>query len=187
MTVGNDTVKTNLVEVRCLELEHLVDTSPVDLVGCLLDLLLSTVGVAESGVDELLGVLVEKVKCGQVSTAGDLDQLCETVPDLRSGECAEETEVEEGVLGCVVGTETVLVVAVVDTDLDGDGSVNQANDGGGNADEVGVAAVGSAGKSEKWLARFLTCQRAPVGHISQSALKSSFAVKIVELPSNVRD
>ena len=187
MTVGNDTVKTNLVEVGCLELEHLVNTSPVDLVGCLLDLLLSTVGVAESGVDELLGVLVEEVKCGQVSTAGDLDQLCETVPDLRSGECAEETEVEEGVLGCVVGTETVLVVAVVDTDLDGDGSVNQANDGGGNADEVGVAAVSSAGKSGKWLARFLTCQRAPVGHISQSALKSSFAVKIVELPSNVRD
>ena len=187
MTVGNDTVKTNLVEVRCLELEHLVDTSPVNPVGSILDLLLSTIGVTESGVNELLGVLVEKIECGQVSTAGDLDQLCETVPDLRSGECAEETEVEEGVLGCVVGTETVLVVAVVDTDLDGDGSVNQANDGGGNADEVGVAAVSSAGKSGKWLARFLTCQRAPVGHISQSALKSSFAVKIVELPSNVRD
>jgi hypothetical protein len=178
VTVSNDTVKTNLVEVGGLELQHLVDTSPVDLVGCILDLLLSTVGVAESGFDELLGVLVEEVECGQVSTAGDLDQLCETVPDLRSGECAEETEVEEGVLGCVVGTETVLVVAVVDTDLDRDGSVNQTNDGGGNADEVGVAAVGSARKSGNWLARFLTCQRAPVGHISQSALKSSFAVKL---------
>lgn len=178
VTVGNDTVETNLVEVGCLELQHLVDTSPVDLVGCFLDLLLSTIGVTESGLDELLGILVEKVECGQVSTAGDLDQLCETVPDLRSGKCAEETKVEEGVLGCVVGTKTVLVVAVVDTDLDGDGGVNQANDGGGNADEVGVAAVGSTGKSGSWLARFLTCQRAPVGHISQSALKSSFAVKL---------
>ena len=45
----------------CLELQHLVDTSPVDLVGCFLDLLLSTIGVTESGLDELLGVLVEKV------------------------------------------------------------------------------------------------------------------------------
>ena len=147
MTVGNDTVKTNLVEVGCLELEHLVNTSPVDLVGCLLDLLLSTVGVAESGVDELLGVLVEKVKCGQVSTAGDLDQLCETVSDLRSGKSTEETEVKEGVDGGVVCTEAVLVVGVVDADLDGDRSVDQANDGCGNADEVGVAAVGSACKS----------------------------------------
>jgi hypothetical protein len=178
VTVGNDTVKTNLVEVGCLELQHLVDTSPVDLVGCVLDLLLSTIGVAESSVNKLLSVLVEEVECGQVGTAGDLDQLCETVPDLRSGQCAEETEVEECVLGCMVGTETVLVVAVVDADLDGDGSIDQADDGGRNADEVGVAAVGGTGKSGNWLARFLTCQRAPVGHISQSALKSSFAVKM---------
>lgn len=118
VTVGNDSVKTNLVKVGCLKLQHLVDTSPVDLVGRILDLLLGTVGVAESGADELLGVFVEKVECGQVSTARNLDQLCETVPDLRSGECAEETEVEEGVLGSVVGTQAVLVVAVVDGDLD---------------------------------------------------------------------
>lgn len=118
MTVGNDSVKTNLVKVGCLKLQHLVDTSPVDLVGRILDLLLGTVGVAESGADELLGVLVEKVECGQVSTARNLDQLCETVPDLRSRECAEETEVEEGVLGSVVGTQAILVVAVVDGDLD---------------------------------------------------------------------
>jgi hypothetical protein len=177
VTVGNDTVETDLVKVGGLELEHLVDTSPVDLVGSLLDLLLGTIGVAESGVDELLGIFVEKVECGQVSTAGDLDQLCETVPDLRSGKSAEETEVKEGVDRSVVCTETVLVVGVVDTDLDGDGSVDQANNGGGDTDEVGVAAVGSTCKSGKWLARFLTLQRAPIGHISQSALKSSFAVK----------
>jgi hypothetical protein len=177
VTVGNDTVETDLVKVRGLELEHLVDTSPVDLVGSLLDLLLGTIGVAESGVDELLSIFVEKIKCGQVSTAGDLDQLCETVPDLRSGKSAEETKVKEGVDRSVVCTETVLVVGIVDTDLDGDGSVDQANDGGGDTDEVGVAAVGSTCKSGKWLALFLTLQRAPIGHISQSALKSSFAVK----------
>lgn len=147
VAVGNNTVETDLVKVRGLELKHLVDTGPVDPVGSILDLLLSTVGVAESGVDELLGVLVEKVECGQVSTAGDLDQLCEAVPDLRGRKSAEETEVKECVDGGVVCTETVLVVGVVDADLDGDGSVDQANDGCGNADEVGVAAVGSACKS----------------------------------------
>ena len=147
MTVGNDTVETNFVKVRGLELKNLVDTSSVDLVGRILNLLLSTVGVAESGVNQLLGVLVEKVECGKVSTGRDLDQLCETVPDLRSGKCAEETEIKEGVDGSVVCTETVLVVGVVDADLDGDGSIDQANDGCGNADEVGVAAVGSACKS----------------------------------------
>jgi hypothetical protein len=69
VTVGNDTVETDLVEVGGLELKHLVDTSPVDLVGSLLHLLLSTVGVAECGVDQLLGIFVEKVERGQVSTA----------------------------------------------------------------------------------------------------------------------
>lgn len=118
MTVGNDTVETNLVKVRGLELKHLVDTSSVDLVGRILDLLLSTVGVAESSVDELLGVLVEKIECGQVSAGRDLDQLCETVPDLRSGKCAEETKVKEGVDGSVICTEAVLVVGIVNTDLD---------------------------------------------------------------------
>ena len=147
MAVCDNAVETDLVKVRGLELEHLVDTSPVNPVGSILDLLLSTIGVTESGVNELLGVLVEKIECGQVSTAGDLDQLCETVSDLRSGKSTEETEVKEGVDGGVVCTETVLVVGVVDADLDGDGGVDQANDGCGNADEVGVAAVGSACKS----------------------------------------
>lgn len=147
MAVCNDTVETDLVKVRGLEVQHLVDTSPVDLVGSILDLLLGTIGVTESGVDELLGVLVEKVECGKVSTAGDLDQLCETVSDLRSRKCAEETEVKEGVDGSVVCTEAVLVVGVIDADLDRDGSVDQANDGGRNTDEVGVAAVGSTCES----------------------------------------
>ena len=49
--------------------------------------------------------------------------------------------------GGVVCTETVLVVAIVDGNLDGDTSVDEANDGGGNSDEVGVSAVRSASKA----------------------------------------
>lgn len=47
----------------------------------------------------------------------------------------------------MVGAEAVLVAAVVDGDLDGDGGVDEADDGGGDADVVGVAAVGGAGEA----------------------------------------
>lgn len=39
VAVGNDTVETDLVEVGRLELQHLVDTSTVDLIRCLENLL----------------------------------------------------------------------------------------------------------------------------------------------------
>lgn len=43
MAVCNDTVETNLVQVWCLELQHLVDSSTVDGVGSLADLNISRV------------------------------------------------------------------------------------------------------------------------------------------------
>ncbi len=46
----------------------------------------------------------------------------------------------------MVCTETVLVVAIVDGNLDGDGCVYQANDSGRDSDEVGVSSV--SGTSE---------------------------------------
>jgi hypothetical protein len=48
----------------------------------------------------------------------------------------------------MVGAKTVLVVAIVDRDFDGNRGVNQANNGGRNPDEVRVSAVRRAGKSE---------------------------------------
>lgn len=47
----------------------------------------------------------------------------------------------------MVGAQAVLVAAVVDGDFDGDGGVDEADDGGGDADIVGVAAVGGAGEA----------------------------------------
>jgi hypothetical protein len=47
----------------------------------------------------------------------------------------------------VVRSETVLVVAIVNGDLDTDTGVDQANDGGRDTDEVGIPSVGSASKS----------------------------------------
>lgn len=147
VAVSDDTVKTDLVEIGSLKLQHLVDTVAAELVCGLLDISGSTVLAAETGLDELSAVLLQKLKGLQVCTCGDLDELRETISDLRLGECAEEGEIEEGLDGCVVGTETILVVAVVDADLDRDGGVNEANDGGGDTDEVGVSAVGSASET----------------------------------------
>jgi hypothetical protein len=47
----------------------------------------------------------------------------------------------------MVRAQAILVVTVVDCDFNGDGCVNEANDGGGNANVVGVAAVCSAGEA----------------------------------------
>lgn len=86
MTVGNNTVKTDLVKVGCLELKHLVDTVAVDPVTSITDLLGSTVLATESSLDDLLSVLLEEFESLEVSTCRDLDQLCEPVSDLCFGE-----------------------------------------------------------------------------------------------------
>lgn len=84
MAVGNDTVKTDLVKVRSLELQHPVNTSTVNPVGGLGNLLGGAVGTTEASLNELLAVLVEQVECLEVSAGGNLDQLCEAVADLRN-------------------------------------------------------------------------------------------------------
>jgi hypothetical protein len=142
VTVGDDAVEHDLVEVGGLELEHLVDTGTADAVGGLLQVVRGAVCAAEARGDEVLAVGVEEVEGGLVGAGRDLDELGEAIADLGDGEGAEEGEVKECVDGGMVGSETVLVVAVVDGNLDGDGGINEADDGGGDADEVGVAAVG---------------------------------------------
>jgi hypothetical protein len=97
-------------------------------------------------------------------TSRDLDQLRETVTDLSRGQSSQEREVEEGVDWCVVGAQTVLVVAVVDGDLDGDGCIDQTDDRGGDTDVVRVAAVGSTCESARMvLAPRVTYSRRRIG------------------------
>lgn len=147
MSICDDSIETDLVEVGCLELQHLVDTSSVDLVSSLLNLGWRSIGAAKACLDDLLAVLVEQVERRQVGTRRDLDQLGESVSDLCGREGSKEGEVEEGLDGSVVGTQSVLVVAVVDGDLDRDRCINQTDDRGGNADVVGVSSVGRTGES----------------------------------------
>lgn len=147
MAVGNDTVKTNLVEVGSLKLQHLVDTSTVDGVSGLTDLLVVTLAT-KAGSNQPLAVLVKKVECGPVATCRDLDQLGKAVSDLCLRESLQEREVQECVHGSVVSTQPVLVVAVVNGNLDTDTGVDEANDSGGDTDVVGVPAVRSTSKSK---------------------------------------
>lgn len=151
MAVCNNSVKTDLVQVRCLELQHLVNASSVNLVCCLGDLLGRAIGTAEASRYKLLSELVEQVEGVEVSTGRDLNELCETVADLSLWKSTHETKVQESVHGCVVSTETVLVVAIVDGNLDRDRSIDQTNDGGWDADVVGVASVRSTSESMRRL------------------------------------
>jgi hypothetical protein len=111
VTIRNDTVQANLVEVGSLELQHLVDARAVDLIRSL------------------------------------LDQLCESVSYLPLGQSSKECEVEECVHGRMVRSETVLIVAVVNGDLDANTGINQTDDCRRNSDEVSIPPVCSTGKS----------------------------------------
>ncbi len=147
MAICNDSIQADLVQVRRLQLQHLVDPFSVDLISRLDQLLRASIRAAKTLLNQLLAVLVQQVKGVEMRTSRDLDQLREAVADLSRGQRSQEREVEEGVDGCVVGAQTVLVVSVVDSDLDGDGGIDQADDRGGDPDEICVAAVRSTCES----------------------------------------
>lgn len=142
------------MQIRRLQLQHLIDPRAADCIRHLLQLTPVVLpGPAKRRRDERLAVLVQQAERLRVGARRDLDELGEAVADLGLGQRAQEGEVEEGVQGRVVGAEAVLVAAVVDGDLDGDGGVDEADDGGRDADVVCVAAVGGAGEAggSQWL------------------------------------
>lgn len=73
VSVSDDPVETDLVEIGRFELEHLKDTIAVDLICGCLDLLVLPWSAPELGRDQSLTVLVEKVECWQMGTARDLN------------------------------------------------------------------------------------------------------------------
>lgn len=149
VTVSNNSVQTNLVQVGRLQLQHFVNTIPVDLVRSVPDFLRAVVHAAEASTNQLLAVLVQQVEGGQVSTARDLDQLSESIADLSFRKSTKESKVKEGVLRCVVGTQAVLVVAVVHGNLDRYRGVDKTNDGRRDTNVVRVASVSSTSKSAR--------------------------------------
>ena len=75
------------------------------------------------------------------------DQFGKPVSDLGRWERAKKGKVEEGVHRCMICAKTVFVITIIDCNFNRNRSVNQPDDGGWNADEVGVPAVCCAGES----------------------------------------
>ena len=102
MTVCNNSVQSNLMQVGCLQLQHLVNTFHIDFIGGVTDLLRCAICTAETSLNELLAILVQQIESGQVRATRDLDQLRKAITDLSCGKGAQEGEVEEGVDGCMI-------------------------------------------------------------------------------------
>lgn len=65
--------------------------------------------MAETSLDKFLAVLDEEVVDDLVTYRGNLDELGETISDLSNGKGLEEGEVEEGVKGGVVRSESLFI------------------------------------------------------------------------------
>lgn len=124
VTVCDDTIEHDLVQVWSLKLQHLVDRFAIDLIRGLYQLSRGAVCPSKSLPNELLAVFVQEIEGIKVGAGGDLDQLGETVSYLRDRQGTEEGEIEEGVDGSVIGTQAILVIAIVDRDLDRHRSIN---------------------------------------------------------------
>lgn len=97
--------------------------------------------------NQLLAVPVEEFEGLQIRTSRDLDQFGETVPNLGFRQRSEKGEVEKGMNWGVVGTESVLVFAMVNSHLNRDRSIDKTNDRGRNTNEICCSTICCACKS----------------------------------------
>lgn len=164
------------MQVWRLEFQHLVDTCSIDGIRGVTNFFRCAVGAAKSSLDQLLTILVQQVKCRKMSTGGNLDEFGKPIADLCLWQRAKKGEVEKRVDWCMVGTEPVLVVAIVDSHLDGDRRINESNDGRGDSDEVCVAAVCGTRKAVQRRSANMSHKGTDLMKcMGQSALKSSLA------------
>ena len=146
MTIRNDSIQADLVKIRRLKFQHFVYALLVNLVRRGANFFGSAIRATKPRVDELLAVLIQEIERIKVRARRNFDQFCKTISDLCSGQGAKEGEIEKGVHRCMVSTEAVFVIAIVDSNLNRHRCVYQTNDGGRDSDEIGVPAV--SGTSE---------------------------------------
>jgi hypothetical protein len=73
MAIGDDSVKSDLVQIGSFKLQHFVYAVAIDAVSGLPYLFRSSVGTPKPGLDQLFAVLVQKVERVEVSARRDLD------------------------------------------------------------------------------------------------------------------
>jgi len=117
MSVSDDSVKVDLLEIRGLKLERLKNPVAVNLIGSCLELLVLIRSTPEPGRDQSRADFVEKAESQQMGTARDLYQLGEPFSNLSFGQGSKESEIKQRVRRRVIGTKAVLVVAIVDGDF----------------------------------------------------------------------
>lgn len=62
MAVGDDSIQSNLVQVRSFELQHFLNSLSIDGFSGFLDFPRSSIRPSEAGLDELLTVLAQQVE-----------------------------------------------------------------------------------------------------------------------------
>lgn len=76
-----------------------------------------------------------------MSAGGDLDQLRKTISDLSYWQSAQEGEIEEGVDWSMISSKSILLVAMIDSNLDGGRCINQPDHSRWDSNEIGSASV----------------------------------------------
>ena len=149
MSISNHAIQPNLVEIGCLELQHLEDSVLIDLIRSFMDFLCGAICAAEASGDKLLAVFVQEVKGGFVRAHRNFDQLCKSISNLRRGQGTEETKIEECVNGGMVGSQAILIIPVIDSDFDRHRRVNEADNGRRYANVIRVSTISCTCESGK--------------------------------------
>ena len=119
MAVCNNTIQSNLMKVWSLKFEHLMNSSSDNDIRCSTHLLWCAICSAKTSADKLLAVAFKELKGGQVSTRRNLDQFCKAVSYLSLWQGAQKREVQECFHWCMICSQPIFVVAVVDSHFDG--------------------------------------------------------------------
>lgn len=85
MAIGDDSIKHNLMQIRRLQQQHLINPRPTNLIRDLLNLRIRLIRPSKGRPDQLLAVPVQQVVRLLVGARRDLDELGEAVADLGDG------------------------------------------------------------------------------------------------------
>lgn len=144
VAISNYSIQTNFVEIWGLQLEHFVNSVPVDSVCSISNFFCGAIAASESGCDELFAIFVKELKCRKVGTGRNLDELGKAIADLCIGKGPKERKIQECLHRCVVGTEPVFIVAIIHSYFDRYGCINQSNDRCWDSNIIGVPAIRGA-------------------------------------------
>ena len=118
MTIGDNSVQPDFMQIGSLQLQHLIDAFSIDFICSFADLLRSAICTTKASIDEPLAVFVQQIKGVKMRAGRNLDQLCKTVSDLCCRKGSKEGEVEKGMHRCMISAQAIFIVTIVDGHFD---------------------------------------------------------------------